>query len=201
MTFAVIVEGKTERAFREKLVDFLRTHTEEGKQPGLRFIPQEGRLPTDAKLRGLVARLLEKYDRVIALTDVYTGNPKLYADADDAKQKMREWMGDEPRFFAHAAQHDFEAWLLPYWDTIQTLTGSNRKTPGLNPEKINHNRPPAAHIKDAFRIGTKGRHYNKAVDGMAILKNNDLMVAVQACPELKAFINTIFQESGNATIV
>ncbi|WP_333207359.1 hypothetical protein [Microcoleus sp. SVA1B1] len=28
-------------------------------------------------------------------------------------------------------------------------------------------------------------------DGMATLKNNDLMIAIQACPELKAFVNRI----------
>jgi len=29
------------------------------------------------------------------------------------------------------------------------------------------------------------------IDGKAILKKNDLMIAIQACPELKAFVNRI----------
>jgi len=29
------------------------------------------------------------------------------------------------------------------------------------------------------------------IDGKAILKNNDLMIAIKACPELKAFVNRI----------
>lgn len=58
MRIAIIVEGKTEKAFDSSLKEFLK-----------------GRL------------------------------------AADAKQKMREWVGTEPRFFPHAACHDFEAWL------------------------------------------------------------------------------------------
>ncbi|MFM7578100.1 MAG: DUF4276 family protein [Microcystaceae cyanobacterium] len=42
-----------------------------------------------------------------------------------------------------------------------------------------------------FSRGKCNRDYNKIIDGKAILKENDLMVAIQACPELKAFINTI----------
>ena len=59
---------------------------------------------------------------MIALTDVYTGN-RDFQDAEDAKEKMREWVGENPRFFPHAAQFEFEAWLLPFWTTIQRLAG------------------------------------------------------------------------------
>ena len=32
---------------------------------------------------------------------------------------MREWVGVEKRFYPHVALHDFEAWLLPYWEKIK----------------------------------------------------------------------------------
>jgi len=37
----------------------------------------------------------------------------------------------------------------------------------------------------------QSQNYNKIIDGKAILKKNDLMIAIRACPELKAFVNRI----------
>ena len=69
---------------------------------------------------------------MIALTDVYTGStPPEFQTATDAKDGMRDWVGAEERFHPHVALHDFEAWLLPYWEKIQRITGSNRKPPVL----------------------------------------------------------------------
>jgi len=66
---------------------------------------------------------------VIALTDVYTGSDD-FRDAADAKQKMKSWVDNHPDFYPHVAQHDFEAWLLPFWSDIQKLAGHNKKMPG-----------------------------------------------------------------------
>ena len=87
--------------------------------------------------------------------------------------------------------HDFEAWLLPYWEKIKRLTGSNHKAPGANPEKVNHDNSPAYRLADEFRTGPKTKGYVKTRDAGRILKDEDLMVAINACPELKAFVNTI----------
>ena len=67
-------------------------------------------------------------DAVIALTDVYTGKGD-FRDAADAKAKMRNWGGRNDRFYPHAAQHDFEACLLPYWSEIQKVAGHNKNAP------------------------------------------------------------------------
>jgi len=56
---------------------------------------------------------------------------------------------------------------------------------------VNHQKQPSYWIKEIFKIGTRGKDYDKVIDGMAILKNNDLMIAIKACPELKAFVNRI----------
>jgi hypothetical protein len=40
----------------------------------------------------------------------------------------------------------------------------------------------------------------KPRDALRILKGNDLAVAVAACPELKAFLNTIIALSGGAAL-
>ena len=114
MRIAILVEGATEMAFRKKLHEFLQSRLEQ-KMPRLDFKPQNGRIPKEGKLRRIVENLLDNdgYDAVIALTDVYTGKPD-FKDANDAKEKMRTWVGKNPKFYPHTALHDFEAWLLPY---------------------------------------------------------------------------------------
>ena len=108
MKIAILVEGATEMAFREKLREFLQSRLQ--KMPKLRFIPQDGGIPKEGKLKRIVENLLDNdgYDAVIALTDVYTGKPD-FKDANDAKEKMRTWVGNNPNFYPHTASHDFEA--------------------------------------------------------------------------------------------
>jgi len=105
-------------AFKAHLRNFLETKLA-GKMPKLDMYLYDGRIPKEDKLARVVRSLLtiEKppVDAVIALTDVYTGTND-FVDAADAKAKMRNWVGQEKRFYPHAAQYDFEAWLLPYWE-------------------------------------------------------------------------------------
>jgi hypothetical protein len=121
MKIAILVEGATELAFRKKLREFLQSRLEQ-TMPRLDFKPQDGRIPKEGKLQRIVENLIDNdgYDAVIALTDVYTGNQD-FKDASDAKNKMMSWVNNNPKFYPHTALHDFEAWLLPYWTTIQML--------------------------------------------------------------------------------
>lgn len=203
MKIAIIVEGNTEKAFLPYLRKYLQTHLE-GNMPKLAPLSYDGRIPTGDKLKRVVKNLLSgrnAVDHVIALTDVYTGSrPPDFADAVDAKNKMRQWAGDEPRFHPHAAQYDFEAWLLPYWPTIQKLAGHHQAAPGINPEKINHDNPPAHRIKAIFEAGQCRKSYIKPRDAGSILRGNDLSVSISQCPELKAFVNTIISICGGTVL-
>ena len=197
MKITLLAEGKTERAFKPVLLKFLETKLA-GQMPKLHFSIYDGRIPTGEKLRRIVIRELTpagEADFVIALTDIYTGKMD-FADAHDAKAKMTEWVGDEPRFFPHAAQHDFEAWLIPYWDDIKSLTGVNKARPSSNPESINHGSPPAHRLKEIFEISKKRGSYVKARDALRILRDKDLSVTISQCPELKSFVSRIIQLSG-----
>jgi hypothetical protein len=202
MHIVLMVEGKTEQVFLPILRRFLNDHLG-GKMPRLRSLPFDGRIPKEQKLRRQVRRLLtggkSPADAVIALTDVYTGTDD-FKDAKEAKAKMESWVGNEPRFFPHAAQHDFEAWLLPYWGEIKRLSGTNRSAIQGPPESVNHNQPPAHRLQEIFRLGAKGRRYSKVRDASRILRDQDLIVAIQACPELKALVNTILKQCGGTTI-
>ncbi|MEH2415075.1 DUF4276 family protein [Nostoc sp.] len=191
MKIAILVEGATETAFKQILLDFLKSRLQQ-KMPKLKFIPDDGRIPKEEKLRRKVENLLtgkDAFNVVIALTDVYTGTDD-FQDAADAKAKMKTWVGNNPNFYPHAAQYDFEAWLLPYWSTIQRLAGHNKSAPRGLPEQVNHNKSPSYHIKEIFELGKK-RSYSKTRDAAKILKNNNLMDAVNLCPEFKEFLNTI----------
>jgi hypothetical protein len=200
----IIVEGKTEQAFKPHLLGFLKARLA-GPMPTLDFRPFDGRIPKGDKLRRDVERLLgdrkTPADEVVALTDVYTGSqPPDFADAADAKAKMRQWVGPNEHFHPHAAQHDFEAWLLPYWDKIKQLAGSNRACPAANPEQVNHMNPPAHRLAEVYRAGSKGRQYVKVREAAAILRGKDLLVAADKCPELKSFLNTILQKCNGPAI-
>jgi hypothetical protein len=197
----ILVEGRTETAFKQHLRSFLELRLL-GRMPKLDMFPYDGRIPKAEKLSRVVSKLLSvgrpPSDAVIALTDVYTGTND-FVDATDAKTKMRNWVGQEPRFHPHAAQHDFEAWLLPYWEDIQRIAGHNRNAPAGHPENVNHTRPPSFHIREIFRNGTRGS-YSKPRDANQILKGKNLAVAAAQCPELKAFLNTILTISGGAPL-
>ncbi|MDH5476820.1 MAG: DUF4276 family protein [Nitrospinota bacterium] len=200
MKISIIVEGETEKAFKLHLVKFLESRLS-GNMPSLKFDVHRGSIPTNDKLRRVVQILLrgkQPADHVIALTDVYTGDePPIFKDASEAKRKMTQWVGPEPRFHPHAAQHDFEAWLLPYWNDILKLAGhKSKKVPAVNPETVNHTKPPAFHIKEVFRNGGRRGQYSKPRDAGRILRENDLSVAIRQCSELKAFVNTILHVCG-----
>lgn len=197
MRITILVEGRTEQAFKSHLTAFLRTRLA-GQMPRLDMFPYHGRIPVGEELRTKVEKLLrgrQPSDAVIALTDVYTGTGDFF-DAADAKAKMRRWVGANSLFHPHVAQHDFEAWLLPYWSDIQRIAGHNRTAPRGLPESIDHNCPPSYHIREIFRVGTCRDHYSKPRDANRILRDKDLAVAAAQCPELKAFLNTIIALSG-----
>lgn len=197
MKISILVEGSTEQAFKPVLRKYLAKRLA-GKLPKLDFVSCTGRIPKGEKLKSTVKTLLsgrDPSDYVIALTDVYTGD-RDFKDAGDAKAKMRDWVGPEPKFVPHVALHEFEAWLLPYWDTILQLSKHKKATPGINPESVNHGKPPSYHIKEVFAAGDCRQHYSKVRDGLRILRDNDLGVAVAKCPELKAFVNTIVRLAG-----
>ncbi len=202
MKITIVVEGRTETAFLPFLRDFLKPRLL--SMPAIDTHRYDGRIPTADKLRRVVSNLLSgprAADHVIALTDVYTGTkPPDFKDAADAKAQMRKWVGAEPRFHPHAAQYDFEAWLLPYWATIQSLARHNKACPTGNPESVNHNNPPAHRIQEIFEIGKSRDSYVKPRDAARILRTNDLQTAVAQCPELKALVNTILRVSGGAII-
>jgi hypothetical protein len=201
MRIVVLVEGATEMAFKEKLSEFLRDRLA-GKLPRIVFQGGGGRIPTGDRLRKHVQNLFvgnNAANVVIALTDVYTGTRE-FNDAADAKAKMKAWVGSEPRFYPHVAQYDFEAWLLPFWPTIQKLAKHNKHAPPGPPESVNHDRPPARRIQEIFQLGGCRDSYNKPRDAKRILKENDLLVSANKCPELKSFLNTILSVCGGELI-
>jgi hypothetical protein len=170
--------------------------------PDLDMFPYNGRIPKRNDLRRAIHHLLNgksPSDAIIALTDVYTGT-RDFLDATDAKKKMLEWAGTNVPFYPHVAQHDFDAWLLPYWSDIQKLAKHNRKAPPGAPERVNHNRPPSHYIREVFRTGGCRQFYSKPRDANRILREKDLSIAAAQCPELKAFLNTILTLSGGTPI-
>src|ERR1035438_3936220 len=107
---AILMEGETERVFLPYLREFLSPRLP-GKMPRLTSNKYDGRIPKQEKLKRVVEALLRgedpDADHVIALTDVYTGSND-FRNAEDAKRKMRNWVGPNDRFHAHVAQRSEE---------------------------------------------------------------------------------------------
>lgn len=204
MRIVIMVEGKTERALMAAVRRFLEPRLQ-GRMPKLDPRPYHGRIPRGERLKGDVLRHLKDRktpaDAVIALTDVYTGSsPPEFEDAEDAKRQLRLWVGEEPRFHPHAAQFEFEAWLLPFWDDLRKLAGHNLAEPGPDPERVNHANPPSRRIEDMFRRGSTGRAYVKERDAAKVLSGRDLGLSAQRCPQLREFLNTLLRLSGGQTL-
>jgi hypothetical protein len=199
---ALLIEGNTEKAFVPCLRRFLEKRLA-GKMPKLDPVPYNGRIPREERLKRDVERLLsdsrQPADVVIALTDVYTGSRE-FADGTDAMEKMRGWVGQNTKFYAHVAQYEFEAWLLPYWGVLQKLSDGSRNVPSGNPEAVNHNKPPSRWINELFKTGRKRKSYVKVRDAARVLRESDLLTAAQECNELKAFLNTILELCGGDKI-
>lgn len=104
------------------------------------------------------------------------------------------------RISPNSSRPKFEAWLLPYWKTIQALAKHNRSAPSGLPESVNHQKPPSSRIKEIFQLGGR-QDDNKPIHGKRILKDNDLMIAIQACPEMKAFVSQIIALCDKSQII
>lgn len=181
MKIAILAEGDTEKVFVPFVQRFLEQRGLAGKMPKLLPHIYDGRIPTGEKLKRAVALLT-------------TGG-----DAADAKRKMIGWAAND-RFHAHVALHDFEAWLLPFWDDIKKLAKHNRSAPAGAPETVNHSKPPSKHLKEIFEAGKCRDSYVKARDAKRILEGKDLAIAAAACPELKSFLNTLLKLAGGALL-
>jgi hypothetical protein len=194
MTIVLLVEGDTETALKDRLKSFLDEQaTAEGK-PKIALRPKDIMTLNPGKLRHRVRLELRdpKVTAVVGLVDVY---PK-FASASDARQFLRDAVGDEPRFYAHAAQYDVEAWLLPYWDFICNRLGVQRARPSPDPEQVNLERPPSRRLDELYWIARPPRKYVKPIEMAAILRNQDLTVAAAQCSELKGLLNTLLALAG-----
>jgi hypothetical protein len=185
----VIAEGKTEGAFGRFLRDFVQARCHREGKPCVRLQTEtmRGTLTNYGKLRqkALVALKDREVVGVIALTDVYDK----FKTAGHARTTLGQHLPSDPCVHAHCALHDFEAWLLPYWEKIHHRAGRPvpRHNPWPSPERIDLLRPPSVVLGELYPQG----QYDKVREAQAILQDEDLTLAADACPELKALLNTI----------
>ena len=189
-----MVEGKTEKALTEVLKKFLDDQaTREGRpRVKVKTKPLDTRLLNPERVRDQVALSLrdQQVVCVVGLVDVY---PR-FRSAQEAKEFLRQAASGEPKFHAHAAQFEVEAWLLPYWQEICRKLGVQRQPPGGNPEQVDLQRPPSRHLADLYRLAN--RPYDKPRDAKSILNGKDLLVAANQCPEFKELLNTLLHCAG-----
>lgn len=194
-----IAEGPTEAAAREALKRFLDDRCFQGGRPrvGLKPIQFGSKMLREDKLRRPVQWNLEDVQAlgVVALIDVRSElRGRQFADAAEAIAYLSQAAPGDPRYRAHAAQFDFEAWLLPYWQDICRRLQIKPKAPAGQPEQVNHQKPPSKRLDEIYRIA--GRKYNKPIEAPRILQGKDLTVSAAQCPQFKAFLNSLLDLGG-----
>ncbi len=196
MTIVLLVEGETEIALKRKLKEFLDQRARDLGRPHIALQIR--------KFKGLNPEALGRQIRlelqsptvsaVVGLIDVF---PK-FKHADAAATK-KFWMaaarkaGITQGFYAHAAQYDVEAWLLPYWNDICLRVGIQQGAPGHNPEQVDGIKPPSYRLRELYLRAR--REYAKTLEMPTILEGKDLMIAANACLELKSLLNTLLKLS------
>jgi hypothetical protein len=193
----LLVEGATEDAFVSALKEFLDPRCVAAGRPRVRLRPvvTEHLRERDLKLR--VWGNLKRSDvlGVIALMDVKcAGRPRQFADAAETIAYLRSVAPDEPRYRPHAAQFDFEAWLLPYWGDICRRVGRKQAPPGPKPEQVDLEHPPSRRLYDLYRQA--GLRYSKPRDAAAILRGKDLTLSAAHCPQLAALLGSLLDLAG-----
>jgi len=187
-SIVIVAEGETEEA----LLPALRAYVIEksGRSPKLKCLRMDGTVFERSKLLRLVDLTLREFDHVIVLTDQYSGTPaKNFESPEIARRELRKLVGNRSNVHVHVAAHDFEAWLIPLWDEIASSIGSKKQAPSGSPEKLNNQNPPSKRIAELFR--SAGRKYIKTRDAKKYLEKHGLKKSVDACPELKAMVDTI----------
>ncbi len=198
MTVVLVAEGATELALERALKAFLDERaTAEGRpKVALRTKPtmslNANRLRRDVELELSSPRVTA----VVGLIDVY---PE-FSSASEAKEWQRQAVGAERRFYPHAAQYDVEAWLLPYWDVICGRLSVRRTRPGPQPEQVDRDKPPSKHLEALYAAAHPPRKYVKRIEMLTILRRQNLTVAADQCPELKALLNTLLALGGLSTL-
>ena len=195
MTIVLLAEGRTEMALRGPLKDFLDVRAVVEGRPKLALRTKDIMTLNEGKLRARIRNELATTEvtAVIGLIDVYPN----FVSAAEAKDYLSRAAGEDARFHAHAAQHDVEAWLLPYWaDICRRLGMRTRAAPDGQPERVNRVRPPSVRLVELYRLAQPPRKYTKPIELAAILKGKDLTIAAAQCAELEALLNTLLGLGG-----
>ena len=190
MTIVLIMEGETEAALKVHLKAFLDQRAALEGKPSVRLKtkPEVGRGKGAFHKRIRLELAEPGVSAVVALVDVYPD----YANAAEAKRDLYAKGGSPPNFYTHAAQHDVEAWLLPFWDEICQHLGVSQGPPGANPEGVDRDRPPSVRLKELYgRAKQPKRSYHKVTEMRRILKGKDLAVIASQCPEFKQLLNRL----------
>ena len=193
MTVVLLVEGATGIALKRHLKRFLDQRSErEGKLKLALRTKSFRTTPTEDQLRKRLKLELRdnRVKAVVGLLDVYPN----FVSAEEAKDFMRKAVGYNERFYAHAAQYDVEAWLIPYWEFICNRIGVRRTRPGRNPEQVNNQTPPSKRLEALYQVAR--RKYKKPLEMTAILEQQDLSVAASECRDLRLLLNTLLQLGG-----
>ena len=190
---AVVTEGKAEYNFVRRIL------RHELKDADVIARNMRGGGISVASVLGYIRPFLhEKFDCVTTMVDFYKfANPGRSKSAEDIEGELAKNAaqnkrgGGGPVFLPYVQKHEFESLLFADRDAVSEYLGlSAAQHKKLNavkgkPEDINHDAPPSKRI-----IGIHGE-YNKAVDGIEIIRNIGLAKIARECPRFGKWLSRL----------
>ena len=194
MTIILLVGGSTEKTLTDKIKEFLDQRAAAHQRPRVRLQTRKIKSANPEALGRQIKLELQSHDTeaVVGLIDVFPQFKQ--ADATAAKRFLIEAShraGVTRGFYAHAAQYDVEAWLLPYWDDVCRRIGVTQARPGSDPEQVDGIKPPFPSLTGT--LSTRGTQIRQDDGNVGNSEGQDLAVAAHACVELRSLLNTLLQ--------
>ena len=194
MKFVIFVEGHTEHRV---LADFVRPFLDSqlSQRIGVHTVLFKGyhqyldEAPKKAKLYQSDPDTLG----IMGLLDIYGLKvlPEGERDKPGYLQRVKtkiEKSVDQAKFRQHFAVYELEAWLLSQPDIFPQAVVKDFPAGISNPEKVNHDEPPAKLLERLYEKNLK-TGYKKVTDGQRLFSKLDPGVVYGKCPHFKRLLD------------
>lgn len=192
VTIYLYVEGKTEKAILPELRQYLHDCGGAGAMPTLQASRFDGKIHEREVRKRAEQHLKDSTARILILSDFYGTDVK--GDLENRRKTLLSWLPDDAvrdgRCAVHFAKHEFEAWLLVGWADICAGLKVEMKPLGLSPEDINGKNPPSRRLEHLYKTARR-RGYDKVVEGKRHFKSIGIARIAAACPEFRAFLDSL----------
>ena len=193
---AVVVEGRTEYNFVRNVLRYELKNVEV-----IARNMRGGSISVPHVLKYIRPLLYDRFDCVTTMVDFYKfANPGRKSGADDIQRELAEAVEQNNRggavFLPYVQKHEFEALLFAdrkaISERLKLSAAQNKKLNAIEdkPEDIDHGMPPSRRFMDIYP------EYEKAVDGIEIIRKIGLAKIARECPRFGGWLGELRRIAG-----